>query len=215
MKALRKLFTIHYLPLLLVALPQAYAVGLWLWLGAGYAELNSTAAWSALVMAIIGAAGYEAIYVGAIGWAEQSAATRWTWATAITAWLFSVAVAVYVYRDQGAAALLHAGFPTVAFFYTVTMHHAALRRPSVVEVDPTTQLATAVTTLVGEVKLLATRPALTDAAQTHATALPRQESYPEPERAYVCATCGATLNRYQYAASKRRGRCAQCPSDAI
>lgn len=168
MKALKTLWDIRYLPLLFVVLPQAYAVGLWLWRSSGHAELVDFAAWFALAMAIVGGAGYEAIYVGAVAWAEQNTRTVWTWITAVTALVFSVAVAVYVYRAQGTAAWLHAGFPAVAFAYTVTMHRAAAQqRIEAVSAapDPTTLLITVLERLA-----------------LPAPVLPRQEHYPLPER---------------------------------
>lgn len=105
----------RYLPLLAAAAPQAYAVYRWLWVGSD----KST---EALIFAILGAVGFEMVYVGAIAWTEYGQFSRWTWFTAVAALVFSTAVAVYVYSAQGAAALLHAGFPVVAFAYTMAMH---------------------------------------------------------------------------------------------
>lgn len=127
MKELRDLFTPRDIPLLFVVLPQAYTVALWQWQGSGAQTLIGTGwqlgAWVALAFAILGGIGYEAIYVGAVAWARKITGNRWAhfWAflTAVFALGFSVGVAVYVYRAQGSAAWLHAGFPLVAFFYTV------------------------------------------------------------------------------------------------
>lgn len=107
----------HYAPLLFAVLPQAYAVYRWLWLGSD----RSDAAW---LFAIAGGVGYEAVYIGAIAWAELGNNNRWTKATAWIALAFSIAVAVYVHLDQGWWSLLHAGFPLVAFSYSQAMHRA-------------------------------------------------------------------------------------------
>lgn len=108
----------RYAPLLFAVAPQSFAVYLWLWRGS---DQSGAAFW----FAVIGAIGYEFIYVGAIAWAENGQRTRWTWVTAFVALVFSVAVAVYVYIGQGWWAALHAGFPVVAFCYTITMHLSA------------------------------------------------------------------------------------------
>lgn len=104
----------RYAPLLFAVAPQAYAVYLWLFPQPydGWGEL----------FAVMGAIGYEFVYVGAIAWAEEGRSSVWTWATATVALLFSVVVAYYVYRAQGAWAWLHAGFPLVAFTYTLNMY---------------------------------------------------------------------------------------------
>lgn len=123
MKALKTLLDIRYAPLLFAAAPQAYAIYLWLWLGG-----NGTTA--AFIFAILGALGYETVYVGAIAWTEDGRLGWGATLTAVTALLFSVAVAIYVHRAQGYAALLHAGFPLTAFAYTMHMHAAARERAS-------------------------------------------------------------------------------------
>lgn len=104
----------RYVPLLFAVAPQAYAVYLWLFPH----PYNGTGE----VFAVLGAIGYEAVYVGAIAWAEEERASFWTWATAFVALLFSVLVAVYVYLPQGWWSALHAGFPLVAFCYTLNMY---------------------------------------------------------------------------------------------
>lgn len=107
----------RYAPLLFAVAPQAYAVYLWLLPHPydGFGEF----------FAVMGGIGYEFIYVGAIAWAEEERWSFWTWGTAVIALLFSMAVAYYVYRSQGAWAWLHAGFPLVAFGYTMNMHAPA------------------------------------------------------------------------------------------
>ena len=125
MNELKSLFTPRDIPLLFVVLPQAYTVALWQWEGRAGPLTGaawSIGAWVALVFAILGGIGYEAIYVGAVAWARRitsRAAHAWAFLTALSALGFSVGVAVYVYRAQGGAAWLHAGFPVVAFLYTV------------------------------------------------------------------------------------------------
>lgn len=137
-----------YLPLLVAVAPQAYAVYRWLILSGAPEEI-----------ATLGAVGYEAIYIGAIAWAEEERWSFWTWATAVVALLFSMSVAYYVYQVQGWWALLHTGFPLVAFCYTMNMHVADEKRVAV-EVDaPTMTAATPVVTLTKtqQVKALAAK----------------------------------------------------------
>lgn len=106
----------RYAPLLCAVAPQSYAVFLWLWEG-------SNATWAAFIFSILGALGYEAVYVGAIAWTLEGRKSRWTWATSLVALGFSVLVAGYVYFDtQGWWALLHSGFPLVGFCYTMALH---------------------------------------------------------------------------------------------
>jgi hypothetical protein len=109
----------RYAPLLFAVAPQAYAVYLWL-MPQPYDRTGE-------FFAVMGGIGYEFIYVGAIAWAEEGKWSFWTWATAVIALLFSMAVAYYVYRTQGAWAWLHAGFPLVAFGYTMNMHAPAVK----------------------------------------------------------------------------------------
>lgn len=104
----------RYAPLLFAVSPQAYAVYLWLFPH----QYTATGEF----FAILGGIGYEAIYVGAIAWAEEGRWSFWTWATATCALLFSMVVAYYVYRDEGWWSWLHSGFPLVAFTYTMNMH---------------------------------------------------------------------------------------------
>lgn len=104
----------RYAPLLFAVAPQAYAVYLWLF----PRPYDATGE----VFAVAGALGYELVYVGAIAWAEEDRSSFWTWATAVVALIFSVLVAYHVYQAQGAWAWLHAGFPLVAFAYTLNMY---------------------------------------------------------------------------------------------
>jgi hypothetical protein len=104
----------RYAPLLFAVAPQSYSVYLWLF-PLPYSLTGE-------VFAVLGALGFEFVYVGAIAWAEEGKAGMWTWVTAAIALLFSVAVAYYVYRSQEWWALLHAGFPLVAFGYTMQLH---------------------------------------------------------------------------------------------
>jgi hypothetical protein len=124
MRALRTLFDIRYAPLLFAAAPQAYAIFLWLWRGS---DSSTAAFW----FAILGAIGFESVYVGAIAWTEDGRLGRGATLTSLVALVFSVAVAIYVHRDQGWASLLHAGFPLTAFAYTMHMHGAAGARRAV------------------------------------------------------------------------------------
>lgn len=105
----------RYAPLLFAVAPQSYNVYLWLY-------NNSDRSLASFWFAVIGALGYESIYVGAIAWAEEGDAGWWTWGTAGIALLFSVAVAVFVHIEQGYWSLLHAGFPLVSFCYTMQLH---------------------------------------------------------------------------------------------
>jgi hypothetical protein len=109
----------RYLPLLFAGAPQSYAVYRWL---ADPKLLTGQWDW----IALLGALGFEMVYVGAIAWSDQGVTTGWTWVTAIAALVFAVLVAVVSYwPTQGVAALLHAGFPIVAFCYTLQMHAAS------------------------------------------------------------------------------------------
>lgn len=131
----------RYLPLLFAVAPQAYAVFDWL-IKSGAPE------W----VAILGGVGFEMTYVGAIAWAEDGRSSVWTWITAVVSLAFSVGVAVAVYAPQGWAAWLHAGFPLVAFCYTLQMH-TATKRPKV---------ASEVAEVAIEAPPVAPRPALVD-----------------------------------------------------
>lgn len=113
----------RFLPLLFAYAPQAYTVYAWL-LGSGTPE----------EIALLGGIGFEFISVGAIAWAERGAGWQAARGPALTALAFSVAVAVAHYAPtQGTIAILHAGFPLVAYFYTLMMHS---RQPSKQEVAP-------------------------------------------------------------------------------
>jgi hypothetical protein len=111
------LFEAQYLPLLLLALPQSFNVYKWL--------MDDTA-WSTWIFAVIGGMAFEAAYVGVIAWADRNTQGKWFWITAFMALGFSIAVAVHVhYAKAGAWSVLHAGFPAVAFAYTMIMHNAS------------------------------------------------------------------------------------------
>lgn len=171
----------RYAPLLFAVAPQAYAVYLWLF-PQPYSLIGE-------VFAVMGGIGYEAIYVGAIAWAEEERWSFWTWGTAVIALLFSMAVAYYVYREQGAWAWLHAGFPLVAFGYTMNMHAPAraVRQPTRVPSLVAAQVAYPEPVLVSSKTIKATAP-----------------------RAYKCPACGHGLTLGAYGAAKRHGHCAAC-----
>lgn len=137
----------RYAPLLFAVAPQAYAVYLWLFPRPydGWGEL----------FAVIGAVGFEAVYVGAIAWAEEGRAGRWTWVTAGAALIFSIAVAVYVYLPQGWWAALHAGFPVVAFCYTMQLHRMTAPRSASVGTSNTPAFTPRVVSKTQQVKQLA------------------------------------------------------------
>lgn len=105
----------RYLPLLFAVAPQAWAVYAWL-----------LASETPPAVAALGAVGYEAVYIAAVAWAEYGGGdVRAQRRTALGALGFSVAVAVYHYWPmQGWGALLHAGFPVVAYLLTLQMHPA-------------------------------------------------------------------------------------------
>lgn len=107
----------RYLPLLMLALPQAYAVALWL------SDSNEKRPGSD-IFSVIGAAAFEFGYVGSIAWAESDKNKKWFALTAFAALAFSVAVSIKVYIHEDYWAILHSGFPVVAFCYTMLMHLA-------------------------------------------------------------------------------------------
>jgi hypothetical protein len=153
----------RYAPLLFAVSPQSYAVYLWLF-PLPYSLTGE-------VFAVLGALGFEFVYVGAIAWAEEGRAGVWTWITAILALLFSVAVAYYVYRSQGWWALLHAGFPLVAFGYTMQLHgmQFASGAPANESTAPSTAPVADTPALLDESAPLA--PPLSKSAQVRALAL--------------------------------------------
>jgi hypothetical protein len=112
-----------YMPLLFAVAPQAYSVYIWLFPHPydGWGEC----------FAVMGAIGFEAVYVGAVAWADEGKSSLWTWITAIAALVFSVLVAYHVHEPtEHAWAWLHAGFPLVAFAYTINMYVATAKRVS-------------------------------------------------------------------------------------
>jgi hypothetical protein len=118
----------RYFPLLVAALPQAHTIYKWLWQG-------SDGTFDSWAFSIIGALGFEMVYVGAIAWAEGKQEgdehIRWFWLTALTALIFSTVVAAYHYwPTQPGWAILHSGFPIVAFCYTMLIHSATKQEVS-------------------------------------------------------------------------------------
>jgi hypothetical protein len=112
----------RFFPLLIVALPQAFVVYQWLESGNHKYEGWST------VFAVIGAMAFESIYVGVIAWAEGRADQRWVQGTTLASLGFSALVAVKVYwpgwQEELSSAILHAGFPLLAYCYSMTIHSA-------------------------------------------------------------------------------------------
>lgn len=117
----------RYLPLLAVIAPQSYTVYAWL-------LADGAPFW----VAALGGFGYESVYVGAVAWAERGTGWRAARPPAVAALLFSVAVSVAYYAPHvGALAVLHAGFPIVAYAYTVAMHaHRAEKSAHLPAPDP-------------------------------------------------------------------------------
>jgi hypothetical protein len=119
----------RYLPLMFLALPQAYAVSIWL-------NDSNAGKWGAIVFSVIGAMAFEGSYVGAIAWSERQSNRFWFWVTALAALAFSVLVSVKVYQAEGWWSLLHAGFPAVAFGYTMLMHYSQPKEVSQETIAP-------------------------------------------------------------------------------
>lgn len=112
----------RYFPLLVAALPQAHTIYKWLWLGSDRTE-------DSWLFSVVGALGFEMVYVGAIAWAEGKQEGKdhsfWFWMTALTSLVFSTVVAAYTFwPTQPGWAILHSGFPIVAFAYTMLIHSA-------------------------------------------------------------------------------------------
>ncbi len=206
----------RYAPLLFAVAPQAYAVYLWLF-------PQPYDAWGE-TFAVMGAVGYEFVYVGAIAWAEEGRSSVWTWATAVVALLFSVVVAFYVYRAQGAWAWLHAGFPLVAFTYTLNMYS---KRSVVV---PIASAQTALETLPERSRSPEAVDVGADAADPWAAqdqALLSEWLPPSPEApsaplatngasAYHCPHCQAPLRSKQArGAAVANGYCPACKADRL
>lgn len=207
----------RYAPLLFAVAPQSYAVYLWLWRGSDQATASF---W----FAVMGALGYELVYVGAIAWAEEGRSTFWTWATAGVALIFSVVVAYYVYSAQGAWAWLHAGFPLVAFTYTLNMH---TQRP----ISAATPRKSALVALPEHLVTMETPKVPNDAADVPALAAsalfeaderqPIEALEPPSERlalagpsAYHCPHCQAVLATKQArGAAAKNGYCPACKAE--
>lgn len=184
----------RYAPLLFAVAPQAYAVYLWLWRGS---DASSASFW----FAIMGALGYELVYVGAIAWAEEGRSSVWTWATASVALLFSVAVAYYVYSAQGPWAWLHAGFPLVAFAYTLNMHTQPKRSQAVPQAVPQAPaLEIAPTQALTSNGYKPQEESATDLVTTVA-----------PQPSFPCPHCGALLaSKQALGAAVRNKHCPAC-----
>lgn len=202
----------RYAPLLFAVSPQSYAVYLWL-----FPVPHSI---TGEIFAVLGAIGFEFIYVGAIAWAEDGQASAWTWVTAAVALFFSVAVAYYVYRSQGAWAWLHAGFPLVAFAYTMQLHKMSTSmKPGAQPSDAKTVLdvlpswlsraeptpAPFATPLVPQAQLQADMLVGTNG---HASVV--------AVAAYPCPHCGVPLaNKQAVGAAAKHGHCPACRGKRI
>lgn len=128
----------RYLPLLFAASYQAYTVYRWLWQGSEQTTADH-------LFAILGGLAFETVYIGCIAWTDAGQRNGWMTFTLAAALGFSVAVAIHMYAaTQGYWAILHAGFPVVAFGYAQAMHgkhaHAPQASPSV-DVDTLPSLA--------------------------------------------------------------------------
>jgi hypothetical protein len=202
----------RYLPLLFAVAPQSYTVYAWLLAGGAPQEI-----------AFMGGVGFEVIYVGAIAWADHGAGWQAARLPAITALVFSVAVAVAHYAPaQGALAVLHAGFPLVAYAYTVMMHapatHAPTGAPSHKRADgaeaafgsapvsshPAPQITNTVQVAVAS-------PAEVRALPKAAPALPAHDAPTmRALTAYACKKCGEPVASGQAVAASARWGCAAC-----
>lgn len=200
----------RYAPLLFAVSPQSYAVYLWLF-PAPYSITGE-------VFAVLGAIGFEFIYVGAIAWAEDGKASGWTWVTAAVALLFSVAVAYYVYRSQGAWAWLHAGFPLVAFSYTMQLHKmSASTAPRARSGGAQTVLEVLPSWLSGARAAPAPAAApLAQQAQGQADVLTSTNGHVPvlAVAAYACPHCSAPLaTKYELGAATKHGYCPSCKAE--
>ena len=113
---LAHLFAWQNLPLVCAVSYQSFVVYQWLWQG------SHDTGWPTWIACILGGLGFEFLYVASIAFAESRGANGWTWITAFVCMAFSTSVAVYVYRDQGWAALLHAGFPIGAACFAMQLY---------------------------------------------------------------------------------------------
>lgn len=166
----------RYLPLLFAAAPQAWTVYAWL-LASGTPEQ----------IARMGGIGFEFIYVGSIAWAVRGAGWQAARLPAVTALVFSCAVAVAHYAvSQGYLAVLHVGWPLVAYAYTVMIH--APKRTTTAR--PIGAHRTLVRSLVAEVRRLRASPRIVSA--------------------HACARCGAPVESQPKAAASARWGCARC-----
>lgn len=190
-----------YLPLLFAIAPQAYAVYKWL-----HDPLSPESQW----VAVLGALGFEMIYVGAIAWADRGNKTRWTAATAFVALIFSIGVAIFVYKDQGAWAVLHAGFPLVAWCYTMQAHAggkvaAAAAMPA--SGQQSTDDARALLSMCQDMLI-----ELSSIQQTMPAHMPIETVVlsASEQKTFPCPSCGTPLPQPAYAAARRWGKCYAC-----
>jgi hypothetical protein len=194
----------RYLPLLFAVAPQSYTVYAWLLASGAPPEI-----------AFMGGVGFEVIYVGAIAWADHGAGWQAARMPAITALVFSVAVAVAHYAPtQGALAVLHAGFPLVAYAYTVMMHAPHGARPQQASHDapapshPAPQITNTVQVAVAPLPAPAAHPqgarALSDAS---VRTMPALTTYPG---SHACKKCGASVASPQAVAASARWGCTGC-----
>jgi hypothetical protein len=188
----------RYMPLLFAVIPQAWAVYAWL--------LASDAP---PTVAAFGAVGYEAVYIAAVAWAEYGASNVWAQRrTAFGALLFSIAVAVYHYWPaQSWGALLHAGFPLVAYLLTLQMHAptGAPAHPRADDAPAPTHPAPQITNTVQ----VAVAPM--SAPPQPVRALPAHDAPTMPALvAYACKKCGAPVASGQKVAASARWGCASC-----
>jgi hypothetical protein len=184
----------RYLPLLFAVVPQAHAVYAWLAASGAPEEI----CW-------MGAIGFEVIYVGAIAWSDHGAGWSAARIPAVTALVFSSAVSVAHYAPtQGALAVLHVGFPLVAYAYTVLMHAPHSTRPQHAPHDapaPSTQITNTVQVAVAPQPA---PPALSDA---RAPTMPALSAHPG---SHACKKCGASVASPQAVAASARWGCAGC-----
>lgn len=198
----------RYAPLLFAVAPQSYAVYLWLF----PAPYNLTGE----AFAVAGALGYELVYVGAIAWAEEDRASFWTWATAVVALVFSILVAYHVYQAQGAWAWLHAGFPVVAFSYTLNMYSKRHLNIAQTLLETLPERSSGAEQVEVGNDAAPTNQAFLDEllATVSEDAQPPQATTLEP--LYTCEHCGSALASKQAKGSAARFGCSNvaCPGRA-
>lgn len=198
----------RYLPLLAVVAPQAWTVYAWL-LRDGAPE----------AIAVLGGLGYEAVYVGAVAWAERGAGWGAARPPAVAALLFSVAVAVAYYAPAlGPIAILHAGFPIVAYAYTVSMHaaqHRDAERVSAAEAERRAADAEQRATAAAQREAAAAQAAH-EAAQREAAAAQRAVRAEQEAREWedACGVWRTRAGEQRTRADALEGRAAQAAHEA-